>query len=46
MDEFDKMEEEMHQILDQMCLEPSLIETMRLLWLQQLEADRQRQDLH
>jgi hypothetical protein len=36
-DEIDEIEDEVHQTLDGLNLDPDLIETMRALWLQLLE---------
>jgi hypothetical protein len=45
-DEIDEIEEEVHHTLDGLNLAPELIEVMRALWLQLLDTERQKQQLH
>ena len=45
-DEFDEIEEEVHQTLDGLKLAPELIEMMRAFWIELLEMERQTQQIH
>lgn len=45
-DEFDEIEEEVYQTLDGLNLAPELIEMMRAFWIQLLEMERPKQQVH
>jgi hypothetical protein len=46
MDDMDAMEEEMHRMIDELNLSSALAEAMRQLWLQQLEDERRKRQMH
>lgn len=46
MDDLDDLEEQMHEILDALELEPELVEMMRALWLCQINMERQARRMH
>lgn len=46
MDEPDEMEKEMNRVLDELNLEPALVEEMRQVWLEQLAYERRKREIH
>ena len=45
-EELDECELEMHRVLDELPLDPAVVEAMRALWLQQLDMQRRARELH
>lgn len=45
-DELDSFEDQMHQTLDNLNLDPESVEMMRALWLQLIEAERRALNFH